>query len=125
MKCRECDHAKRGYFKSKPNDYVCIGVKEPFIINDYPNAECTEYPDKPKKKYITHSEITVKEALECLDNFCPVKIIINGCVVFNYYDDEKCVASIEDFNECLVTGLHVDIVCFHHSIISIACGKGE
>lgn len=46
MKCRDCDCAKRGYFKSVPNAYVCTGVKEPFVINNYPDAECTEYKYK-------------------------------------------------------------------------------
>ena len=30
-----------------PDEYVCIGVKEPFVISDYPNAECTEYRVNP------------------------------------------------------------------------------
>lgn len=46
MKCRECDCAKRGYFKSVPDAYVCTGVKEPFVISNYPDAECTEYKNK-------------------------------------------------------------------------------
>lgn len=46
MKCRDCNCAKRGYFKSVPDAYVCTGVKEPFVINNYPDAECTEYKDK-------------------------------------------------------------------------------
>lgn len=46
MKCRECDCAKRGYFKSLPDAYVCTGVKEPFVITDFPDAECTEYKNK-------------------------------------------------------------------------------
>lgn len=46
MKCRECDCAKRGWFKSLPDAYVCTGTKEPFVIDNYPDAECTEYKDK-------------------------------------------------------------------------------
>ncbi len=46
MKCRDCNHAKKGYFKSVPDAYVCIGVKEPFVISNFPDAECTEYKDK-------------------------------------------------------------------------------
>ena len=49
MKCKECGCAKKGWFKSKPDDYVCIGVNEPFIISDI-NNECTEYPEKRNKK---------------------------------------------------------------------------
>lgn len=42
MKCKECKCCKKGWFASKPNDYVCIGVKHPFVISDI-NVECTEY----------------------------------------------------------------------------------
>ena len=49
MKCRDCSCAKKGYFASVPEAYVCIGVKDPFVIEDYPNAECTEYKDKKAK----------------------------------------------------------------------------
>lgn len=45
MKCRECDCCKKGWFKSKPNDYVCTGVKEPFVIENI-DVECPEYPEK-------------------------------------------------------------------------------
>ena len=40
--CKNCDCCHLGYFKSKPNAYVCTGVAEPFIIEDI-NAWCTEY----------------------------------------------------------------------------------
>lgn len=56
MKCRECEYAKRGWFKSTPEAYVCIGVKEPFVIANYPDAECTEYPDK-------RSNITIEDSI--------------------------------------------------------------
>lgn len=45
MKCRDCTSRKKGWFSSNPNEYVCIGVKEPFTINNI-NAECTKYEDK-------------------------------------------------------------------------------
>ena len=48
MKCKNCSACHKGYFKSKPNDYVCIGVKEPFVIRNIDN-ECTEYPEKNKE----------------------------------------------------------------------------
>jgi len=55
MKCIECDCCYKGWFSSRPDAYVCIGVKEPFIIPDV-NAECTEYPEKRtvhvKHKYL-------------------------------------------------------------------------
>ena len=45
MKCKDCFACLKGYFESKPQAYVCIGVKEPFVIHDT-NIECTEYPEK-------------------------------------------------------------------------------
>ncbi len=42
MKCIECNACRQGYFESRPLAYVCIGVKEPFVIDDI-NSECTEY----------------------------------------------------------------------------------
>lgn len=45
MKCKDCHACRKGYFESKPQAYVCIGVKEPFVIYDI-NVECTEYPEK-------------------------------------------------------------------------------
>lgn len=41
-KCKDCDYAVKDFFKCAPGEYVCIGVKEPFVIGDV-NKECTEY----------------------------------------------------------------------------------
>ena len=41
-KCKDCDYAVKDFFKCEPGKYVCIGVKEPFVIGDI-NKECTEY----------------------------------------------------------------------------------
>lgn len=63
MKCRDCKNAIRGYFKSVPEAYVCIGTKEPFMIDDFPNNECRVYKDtkelhdEPK----TEADIRAKE----------------------------------------------------------------
>ena len=48
MKCKNCSACHKGYFQSKPEDYVCIGVYEPFVIDNIDN-ECTEYPKKNKE----------------------------------------------------------------------------
>ena len=48
MKCKDCDACYKGYFKSRPNEYVCTGVCEPFVIRNIDN-ECTEYPEKNKE----------------------------------------------------------------------------
>ena len=47
MKCKECEACRKGFFASKPEAYVCIGVPEPFVIDDI-NVDCTEYPEKNK-----------------------------------------------------------------------------
>ena len=47
MNCKKCSSCKKGFFKSQPDAYVCIGVKNPFIIKDI-NAPCTEYGSTKK-----------------------------------------------------------------------------
>lgn len=44
MKCKECSACKQGFFTSKPDKWVCTGVKEPFIVDDI-NMICTEYTE--------------------------------------------------------------------------------
>ena len=48
MKCKDCDACHKGYFQSKPDDFVCTGVYEPFVIENI-DKECTEYPEKNKE----------------------------------------------------------------------------
>lgn len=48
MKCKDCDSCRKGFWESKPEAYICIGVQEPFEIADV-NNECTEYPEKNKE----------------------------------------------------------------------------
>ena len=45
MTCRECESCKLGWFDHRPHDHVCVGVKEPFVIDNI-NRQCTEYPEK-------------------------------------------------------------------------------
>lgn len=45
MKCKECNCCRLGFFASRPDAYVCVGVKEPFVIRDI-EAECSEYPEQ-------------------------------------------------------------------------------
>lgn len=52
MKCKDCSAAVKGFFACKPDQHVCIGVKEPFVINDI-NVECTEYPEYHQPKSLT------------------------------------------------------------------------
>lgn len=72
MKCRDCPACDKGFFKSKPDTYVCIGVPEPFVINDI-NADCTQYretnictariiPSEPAKPYVGDDGIYIPDS---------------------------------------------------------------
>lgn len=82
-----------------------------------------------------NSEITLREAIEKVDAFCPIKIVFNGIVLYNDYDSD---VEIEDgvwgevdlpinvisdrlwqFDKYIVTSLNIEIVEHHHSIISM------
>lgn len=65
MKCIECDYAVKGFFACEPDKYVCIGVKEPFAIED-PEVECTEYPERRDVEYgvVTIGELVAAEPAE-------------------------------------------------------------
>jgi len=81
------------------------------------------------------SKITLCEAIKKVSNFCPVKIIFNGIILYNDFDSE---VEIEDgiygevdlpenvipkrlwqFDKYVVTSLNIEIVEYHHSIITI------
>lgn len=82
------------------------------------------------------SEITLREAIEKLDIFCPVKIIFNDIVLYNDYDEH--MLEIEDgvwgenklpidvipdrlwqFDKYIVTSLNIEIVDHHHSVVKM------
>ena len=81
------------------------------------------------------SEITIYDAIKYIDNFCPVKIIFNNAVLYNDYDSEVEIEDglygeimpplavipyrIRKFNKSIVTSINIDIVDFHHSIITM------
>ena len=86
------------------------------------------------------SEITLREAIEKVNGFAPVKIIFNGVILYNDYDSEVVVEVLEDgekvygevlpplgvipnrlwqFDKYVVTSIKIDIVEFHHSIVTM------
>lgn len=72
MKCIECDACRKGFWKSKPEAYICIGVKEPFEINDV-YQQCTEYPEKREQQPNVGGLIRRQELLDSLEepyNWC-------------------------------------------------------
>lgn len=95
MKCRECDCCRKGYFQSKPESYVCIGVKEPFLIDDI-NVECTEYEYKKDSR---NSFFTFKLLKKCNSQPKERKIIndISDCLIIGVdlspYDDNALIVA--------------------------------
>ena len=77
MKCRECYCCEKGWFKSKPNAYVCIGVQEPFVIKDI-NVECTEYPEYKDRKVITEDCLIISFDNSPTDPPCMIVSKKNG-----------------------------------------------
>jgi hypothetical protein len=85
---------------------------------------------------MTCSEITLREAIEYVDKFCPVKIVFNGIIIYNDYDED--LPEIEDgiygenkppmdvvpdrlwqFDKYVVTSINIEIVQFHHSVVTM------
>ena len=83
-----------------------------------------------------HSEITLIEAIEFISRFSPVKIVFNGIILYNDYDENTI--EIEDgvygenkppmevipdrlwqFHKYIVTSLNIEIVHFHHSVVTM------
>lgn len=48
MKCKNCDYCK--IRNGTQNEYLCVGVPEPFTIDDL-EQECTVYPEKNLKQW--------------------------------------------------------------------------
>jgi hypothetical protein len=84
---------------------------------------------------VKQSEITLIEAISMLKAFSPIKIILNGIVLYNDYDSEVEVepgvyGEVEPWQEVLmdrlwqskdyiITDINIKIVQHHHSIISM------
>ena len=85
---------------------------------------------------MTRSEITLREAIEYVDKFCPIKIVFNGIILYNDYDEG--LPEIEDeiygeneppmdvvsdrlwqFDKYVVTSINIEIVPPHHSVVTM------
>ena len=85
---------------------------------------------------MTCSEINLREVIEYVDKFSPVKIVFNGITLYNDYDED--LTEIEDgvfgenkppmdvvpgrlwqFDNYVVTSINIEIVQFHHSVITM------
>lgn len=81
------------------------------------------------------SEITLYDTIRYVNNFCPVKIIFNDIVLYNDYDSEVEIEDglygeilppltvvpdrIQKFDKSIVTSINIEIVDFHHSIVTM------
>ena len=96
MKCNHCDHCRKGFFESKPEAYVCIGVPEPFVIDDI-NVECTEYPEKNNEIMASVTKVMQIVPLE------PVKAYVGNDGIYVPIDEDprfyKMLISKEMFVE--------------------------
>ena len=77
------------------------------------------------------SEITLQEALEKLDCWCPVQIWIDGKIIWDdelsiddsswipYHEFKNNVGNDSYYHQTVVSSIEIEIVHFHHSIIQI------
>ena len=81
------------------------------------------------------SEITLIEALSMLDGFAPIKISLNGIVLYNDYDSEVEIEQgvygevkpwqdvvmdrLWQSKDYIITDINISVVQHHHSIISM------
>ena len=75
---------------------------------------------------MTSSNTSLRKAIEYVDKFCPVKIVFNGIVLYNDYDeffgeDEPPMNVVADrlwqFDNYVVNSINIEMVEFHHSIV--------
>lgn len=118
LKCKNCLACEKGFFKSLPDKYVCIGVPEPFIIDDV-DSYCNKYLNDNSFDCWSWNEIdndtwshgtfstredAIKDALGCMEfykEFNPV-IHLGKCIyvplrtdvdaerVLQYLDEAYC-----------------------------------
>ena len=88
------------------------------------------------------SKIPLKDIIQYIDNFLPVKVTLNGVDLYNDYDSTKLIeildddtmvygekyslnhvwmSRIENFEDYIVTSINIIIVDYHHSIIHLHC----
>ena len=76
------------------------------------------------------SELSLMSAIERIDNLLPIKIVFNDTVIYD--DDERgeelpplyvIPNRIKEFEDYVVTDIHVRVVQFHHSIIHMTGGN--
>lgn len=110
MKCKDCACCKLGWFTSVPGAYVCVGVKEPFVINNI-EAECTEYPEK--------NNVLEQQKCKYVVSLCSRAVtgaLTSEFRIFNTRDE-----AIRYINECACK-VYTPIANISNSHIEVICG---
>ena len=84
---------------------------------------------------MSHGKLTLRGAIEKVSVFSPAKIMFNGIVLYNDYDSDIEVDNglygeidtpinvipnrIWQFDKYIVNSIDIEIVEFHHSIVSM------
>lgn len=75
---------------------------------------------------MTHSSISILDAINGLKFLPPIKITFNGVVLYDDYDGDETKPLIEaikerlqDFDKYVVTFMKLNVVSFHHSIVDM------
>lgn len=83
-----------------------------------------------------NSEISLREAIKYIGKFCPVKIVFNGIILYNDYDEnvieigegvygedklpmDVVADRLWQFDNYVVNSINIEIVDFHHSIVEL------
>lgn len=84
---------------------------------------------------MANGKLTLRGAIEKIDEFCPIKISFNGIVLYNDYDSDVetkdgvygevgvpidvIPSRLWQFDKYIVNSINIQIVEFHHSIVEI------
>lgn len=83
-KCKDCNACEKGFFKWLPNEYVCIGVSEPFVIKNINNL-CSEYSFSEEQESHKPEENIEKMQSEYIDLQAYNNLLYSA--ILAWYDD--------------------------------------
>lgn len=97
MKCKDCESCEKGWFSSNPDEYVCIGVPDPFVIDDV-NTECTEYEDKRDMTGIEYvcKNFTKEEIIKQIIDSSIISPCIEDFGIETEHPPNKCSSNCEE-----------------------------
>lgn len=97
MKCKECKACRKGFFASKPEAYVCIGVPEPFVIDDI-DVKCTEYPEKIKLLQKLFLQNQLSHILAMMGSIFQIVMILDAieCLFLKSYLQKHTISGLKE-----------------------------